>query len=839
MRSDARRKVGTRVQAKASNVLNEAQCRRLYGSNWKTKLLSGIVVGSRDKNEGSTGPRKQKCWLITADYDLNGTIKRKELNVRSVMLPKDGPPSSGGDIRTNNTAGSTEMVEIGHNSVNIGGGDNDNVTGHHDQSTNQTPNIETNAVSTLQLNSNATATNTGGAEIGGSANTTNNNATTTSNIMPPPSEGTTITERSTRTTNSLSPSRFLSNLFGAATSLLSTTGAVNNNLQNDLQHEIQINFSTSEEEKEEPQLPPLDHTTDIICHGKVWTSVENNSLKVPAVKEVRFRQWYVVDQFGNRICPGSDWNGSRLDAFMLMFPPQQLTLMVREMNIQLRRKRKKEINSSELLKFFGVILLMTKVRFDNRRSLWSTTGRSRYLPAYNFGQTGITRHRFDELMQSLRWSHQPVNRPEEMSHSTWRWMLISDFVENFNRYRGTNFIPSDLICVDESMSKWNGLGGSWINIGLPTFVSMDRKPVDGCEIQDACCARSRIMLSLKLVGHDDNNELDGSALDREGLPHAVRVMDELLHPWKNDGERLVGGDSWFASVPAVRHLKLKGFRYVGPIKTATREYPMAHLQSLELQQRGDFRYMISSEGDEYMTAVMWADRDRKYFIGNGEATLVDVEPTYRTRWRQLDNVENNTDPQRIDIQVREPSMCKSYHFIANQIDCHNRQRQDDVELERIIKTKSWDKRVGMSIFGMILVDTCNFHQAVIHPDNIDANPFDFYLNLAEELIDNNLDNINTRSQSTSRRRPTSQPQNMMLRSPHLTPTRERKRKRDGSITRHTLQGHCRGHCGKKTTHLCSVCMIEKPTPKPWYCRDRDTGNSCFEDHCEECHNTTT
>ena len=45
--------------------------------------------------------------------------------------------------------------------------------------------------------------------------------------------------------------------------------------------------------------------------------------------------------------------------------------------------------------------------------------------------------------------------------------------------------------------KWTG--GFWINIGLPQFVAMDRKPVDRCEIQNICCAHSRVMLRLKLV----------------------------------------------------------------------------------------------------------------------------------------------------------------------------------------------------------------------------------------------------------------------------------------------------------------------------------------------------
>ena len=77
--------------------------------------------------------------------------------------------------------------------------------------------------------------------------------------------------------------------------------------------------------------------------------------------------------------------------------------------------------------------------------------------------------------------------------------MISDFVDRFNEHRATTFIPSDVICIDESMSKWYGLGGRWINIGLPMYVAIDRKLVNGCEIQNVCCGRSRIMMQIKIV----------------------------------------------------------------------------------------------------------------------------------------------------------------------------------------------------------------------------------------------------------------------------------------------------------------------------------------------------
>ncbi len=31
------------------------------------------------------------------------------------------------------------------------------------------------------------------------------------------------------------------------------------------------------------------------------------------------------------------------------------------------------------------------------------------------------------------------------------------------------------------------------------YVAMDRKPVNGCEIQNICCGRSQIMMQIKVV----------------------------------------------------------------------------------------------------------------------------------------------------------------------------------------------------------------------------------------------------------------------------------------------------------------------------------------------------
>ena len=84
---------------------------------------------------------------------------------------------------------------------------------------------------------------------------------------------------------------------------------------------------------------------------------------------------------------------------------------------------------------------------------------------------------------------------------------MDDLIEAFNDYRSASYSTSDQICVEKSISRWYGLGGHWINIGIPNYVEMERNPDNGCEIQDACGGRSKVMIRLKLVKGSVDNEL--------------------------------------------------------------------------------------------------------------------------------------------------------------------------------------------------------------------------------------------------------------------------------------------------------------------------------------------
>ena len=62
----------------------------------------------------------------------------------------------------------------------------------------------------------------------------------------------------------------------------------------------------------------------------------------------------------------------------------------------LRRGRIPFKDMAEVLQFQGVVRLTNRFEFGKRDELWSTVGR-KYMPAVEFGKTGIGRDRFKEI----------------------------------------------------------------------------------------------------------------------------------------------------------------------------------------------------------------------------------------------------------------------------------------------------------------------------------------------------------------------------------------------------------------------------------------------------------
>lgn len=241
-------------------------------------------------------------------------------------------------------------------------------------------------------------------------------------------------------------------------------------------------------------------------------------------------------------------------------------------------------------------------------------------------------------------------------------------MQAFNKHRQQNINPSEFLCVDESISRWYGLGGSWIDVGCPHYVVMERKPENGMEIQNVACGRTGIMLGLKLV-KSANISNDGHEDD---LNAGTKVLLELLRPWSSR-PRIVCADSFFASVEAALCLLEIGVFFIGVIKNATAEYPLSFFDGQEMYNKGEWITLFSSEekdGETYdIAAVCWCDRHRRHFVATTGNVKESVTPE-RRRWKQFPDGACPTD-----AGVTMPKVLSQYYEVAGFIDRHNRLRQ--------------------------------------------------------------------------------------------------------------------------------------------------------------------
>ena len=470
-------------------------------------------------------------------------------------------------------------------------------------------------------------------------------------------------------------------------------------------------------------------------HEQEWF-VDDPATKLAVNGNYHSRNWAVKTRMGYMLGRGGDHQNSysRLEYFLMLFPPQELQLILQLRNNKLAIARKNYTTAGEIVKFFGVMLLVTCFAFGSRASLWSNMTTNKYIPAPSFGLTGMPRKRFDDLWMCIRFSEQPPNRPSDMTSEQYRWRLVDDFVKNFNEHRAQNFFPSDEICIVESMSRWYGQGGHWINHGLPMYVAIDRKPENDCEIQNAACGHSGVMIRLKIVKTAEEENASVVTEDN-GNNHGTNVLKFLVEPWVRT-DRCVCTDSYFASVNAVTVLRMMGLRFIGVVKTATKKFQMSYLSNLELVQRGDYKGLVArgTDGQPTMLSFIWMDRDRRYFIAS--ASLLDSGIPYsRNRWRQV-SLELDALPENVELTIPQPKATEVYYRACGVIDQHNRHRQDNLKTKKKLETKKWDMRVNLTIFSMIVVDTWLVYSQATGSTVLQS---EFYVRLAEELIDNNID----------------------------------------------------------------------------------------------------
>ena len=350
------------------------------------------------------------------------------------------------------------------------------------------------------------------------------------------------------------------------------------------------------------------------------------------------------------------------------------------------------------------------------------------------------------------------------------------------------------------------------------YVAINRKPENGCEIQNTACGCSGVMIRLKIVKTAEE-ENASAVTDDDGNNHGTNVLKFLVEPWVRM-DHCVCAESYFTSVNAVTVMRTMGLCFIGVVKMATKKFPMSYLSNLELVQSGDYKGLVArgTNRQPTMLSFIWMDWDCRYFVAS-VSSLDSGIPYSQNRWRQV-SLELDALPENVELTIPQPKATVVYNRTCGVIDQHNR-HQDNLKTEKKLETKKWDMRVNLTIFSMIVVDTWLVYSQAMGSTELQS---EFYVHLAEELIDNNIDSrLQCRRKSGEDGSDSNDESPVMTRtgrvhagvSCHLTPTKCRRCTGDGELTVQRLQGRCI-ECGKKTTYLCSACMDNDDESKtPW------------------------
>jgi Transposase IS4 len=243
------------------------------------------------------------------------------------------------------------------------------------------------------------------------------------------------------------------------------------------------------------------------------------------------------------------------------------------------------------------------------------------------------------------------------------------------------------------------------------------------------------MMALHLVKGPVDKELELDDEANESL-HRCKIMLHLLCTWPSTRWQIVCADSYFASSSAAMQLYLKHFRFIGVVKTATRQYPKAYLSVIEMPNRRAVSALIRSTDSPELLVFVYCDRDWHYFISTC-SNIAGGDPIQHVWLQQLEPIETNEELQHKFITHNCLQAAQLYYLACGKIDQHNRCRQSGLATEKKIRVWSWDKQVNISIFSMIVVDSFLLHQECTGGK---LKQIDYYWALLSALIDNGYEN---------------------------------------------------------------------------------------------------
>jgi hypothetical protein len=460
---------------------------------------------------------------------------------------------------------------------------------------------------------------------------------------------------------------------------------------------VEVHPEPQQEEKE-PDEPANDQKDYIEVKGRRWRSVagggEAGEADIFAQKTRFFWDPHLQQPQARRT----------LDYFNLAFPLDHIQVIVRATNAQLVANGKAEVDEAELFKFLGITYATTFYQRTPLRSLWRRPDQGKFqvhsFP--DFGKRlGMVRTRFEDIRANLRVA---LYDPESVEYENDKYIAIRPFVDAFNKRRTRMMSPGKYIVIDECMSAWRG--NEYAQDAMPNVSKIARKPKGvGCEFKSLGDCETGVMLKLEIQEHKTKM---ATKKFRDTMKAHTAIVCRLSEEYFNTN-RVVLGDSAFASVATALEMKKNGLYFMGPVKTCHSEYPKKHLKRrFAVMERGQTEFLVNEDAEtKFKTlALVWKDNTDKLLISSWNNTQVG---RHHEKKRYIRNEEGQVEIRQFNVP--RSVVADEYFNNFHQIDVHDHYRQHGLGLEMVWRTTKWQQRLMATLLGMIEVDAYLMYKA--------------------------------------------------------------------------------------------------------------------------------
>ena len=388
----------------------------------------------------------------------------------------------------------------------------------------------------------------------------------------------------------------------------------------------------------------------------------------------------------------------------MLLPPKWLDRIMKYTNPLLdeRDPVHAKLTEGELLRFMGYMLSLsihTGIPVEKMWSMKPPAGSTAAAPM--MGRFGMTQNRFNKIRSVLR-----IGPDDDASFDLNEWCHVEGLMEDFNEHMQTAVNAVWLLAPDESMSAWRGKQGKRDPRKIPKLQFVKRKPEPlGAELKDLACALCGMILNMEIV-KGKAEEVKPKYWSKDVGACAATTL-RLSEPWFGT-QRVVAGDSWFASVSTAELLMKKGLYFIGDVKTGTKRFvPKAVYDEATAHENGAWATFTTELDHDGKKIPAYCVTHRR-----GESIHGFIATCGTTLSGNAVNVYFEDDEERLltetveyELTRKAPKVLNDFTAAQPAIDRHNRYRQHILAMEKRLPTNNYSFRFFTTMLGILFTTT--------------------------------------------------------------------------------------------------------------------------------------